>query len=107
MISSINPISELLGNKDCEIWWPGLAARLISQSEYYNRLAKDYSTTAVISDNRKQPEMVLPISLFPAAKLEMLSAEHAQHFVGARVFQLSLERFSAPKRLRRSRRLLD
>lgn len=41
--------------------------------------------------------MVLPIFSFPAAKLEMLSAEHAQHFVGQGVFQLSLERFSAPE----------
>jgi HEXXH motif-containing protein len=92
-------IKQLLGNRESEIWWPGLATGLISQSEHYSKLIDCYSTSTKISKDREQPEMVLPIFSFPVAKLEMLSAEHAQYFVAQGVYQLTLDRFAASETL--------
>lgn len=101
MTSREDYISEYLADHGSEIWWPNLIATIFLQSEYYRRLAEDYSTTSIISKYRERPEMVLPVRSLPRARLELLSEEHAQLFAGQGVRQVSVERFAAPETVKK------
>ena len=75
-----NRICSYLNDSKSEMWWPGLAEFIISNSEHHDYPAKNYSTASLISSKKAKPAVLIPISTLSDAKLEFLCDSHAQLF---------------------------
>lgn len=96
-----NRICSYLNDSKSEMWWPGLAEFIISNSEHHDYPAKNYSTASLISSKKAKPAVLIPISTLSDAKLEFLCDSHAQLFAQQKVKQVSMDRFSNPETLER------